>query len=294
MNRELISKAIGDIDDRQILEASRYDPKGIYSISPERIAMKDEHTNSFIHPQRRFRRALSIAAVVCLILALGITGFAVYQLSMNRREAKPAEVFQALPSIHYDDEAGAWVWDTSPNGTLENVKLVFDFDEPEDCNAIRFKPGWIPSEPTVVGATLQDEEGWYTYLDGATLDYDQPYLISVYYASQFVNDGHMLLLNYTPGEITEETWGDYQITKFDAVSYTPGISFFGIEPHTVERSYYIMFHQTLGYIIVISGVDADIATLERIGKNLEIDMTDDVISSADYHEYNVPIDGALG
>lgn len=285
MNRELISKAMGSIDDRHIQDASRYDPEGICS-RPERVAMKS--TEHFIRPRKLSRRIASFAAAACIVLAISITGFAAYQLTMDYREAKPAEEFPLGPTL---DEKGKIIWD---NGTLKNAKLVLEFEGPEECNAIRFKPGWLPSEPTSVGAYSPDEEGWYTNLDGADLNYFQPYLVNVYYTSQFLNDGNMVLHNYTPEDITEEVWGDYQILKIEASQDIPGNRFFGTEAYTTERNYYIMFHQTLGYIIVISGHDTDIATLERIGQNLEIDVTDTVISSEDYHEYTAIVDGALG
>ncbi len=65
MNREQLSNIIGNIDDRLIAEAAHYDPAP-YSGSPERII-----------PMKK-RRFLSAALAAALLLALGVTAYAVF------------------------------------------------------------------------------------------------------------------------------------------------------------------------------------------------------------------------
>ena len=71
MNRELISKAIGNIDDRHISEAACFNPDGKVG-SPERIVAMSERKTA--HTSSRRIAALAIAA--CLILSLGVVAYA--------------------------------------------------------------------------------------------------------------------------------------------------------------------------------------------------------------------------
>ena len=71
MNRDLISKAIGDIDDRHIRSAARFDPKGL-NASPERIVSMSE-----IRAYRRnTRRLAAFIVAACLLLSLSIVAYA--------------------------------------------------------------------------------------------------------------------------------------------------------------------------------------------------------------------------
>ena len=63
MNRELLSKAVGDIDDRFIAEA-RFSVPEAASGSPERI----------VHMKKK--RIITFALAAALILAFGITAYA--------------------------------------------------------------------------------------------------------------------------------------------------------------------------------------------------------------------------
>ena len=72
MNRELLSKAFGEIDDRFIAEAV-YLPAGDASASPERKHMKT-------------KRILTLALAAALILSLGIAGFAAWSIHSSRQQ----------------------------------------------------------------------------------------------------------------------------------------------------------------------------------------------------------------
>ena len=66
MKREQLSDIIGNLDDRQIAEAYQFDP-GLCGRSPERIR------------RMRIKRIVTFALAAVLILALGVTGYAVYR-----------------------------------------------------------------------------------------------------------------------------------------------------------------------------------------------------------------------
>lgn len=236
------------------------------------------------------KRALTIAAAAVLALALAAAAYATGGFGLLFRRAEPGERFRL--SMTGAPEGVYW----------ENAKMVLEFDGPEESRIIRFKPGWLPSDYTE-DWNRADGEGFFRRLDGADMKGDpdcQPYLIEIHYAAEFLNGGHLILLTMEPGEITEETWGDYQLIKFDAVQTIPALSYtrgdgsvFEREEYTYERSYCLMYHQTEGHLLVLSG-ESDIATLERIGKTLTIETADEVISAADYRDHNVLMDGGKG
>ncbi len=66
MKREQLSDIIGAIDDRQVAEAWRFDPE-LCGRSPERIGTM------------KIKRIVTLALAAALILALGVTGFAIYR-----------------------------------------------------------------------------------------------------------------------------------------------------------------------------------------------------------------------
>ena len=66
MNREQIAEAVGNLADRHITATAQYDPRGV-SGGPERIIPMKTHV---------IRKPLLIAAVVALLLALGVSAYA--------------------------------------------------------------------------------------------------------------------------------------------------------------------------------------------------------------------------
>lgn len=66
MKREQLSDIIGNLDDRQIAEAYQFDP-ALCGRSPERIG------------RMKIKRIVTFALAAVLILALGVTGFAIYR-----------------------------------------------------------------------------------------------------------------------------------------------------------------------------------------------------------------------
>lgn len=75
MTREQLWDIIGDIDDRFIAEAAQYDPKQ-RSRSPERIGVMSK------------KRLITFALAAALILALGVTAYAVGMGIHRQRQAE--------------------------------------------------------------------------------------------------------------------------------------------------------------------------------------------------------------
>ena len=234
------------------------------------------------------KRALIIAAAAVLALALAVAAYATGGFGLLLRTVEPGERFQ----LTFGGAQEGLYW--------ENAKLVLEFDGPEESHKIRFKPGWLPVDYVEYWNTA-DDEGFFRRLDGeGQEDGSQPYLIEVHYAAEFLNGGHLILLEAEPVEIAQETWGDYQIIKFDGISTIPALSYtnakgelFERPEYTYERSYCLMYHQTGGYLLVLSG-ETDVETLEHIGKTLTVDVTDEVISADEYTDLNVLMDGGKG
>lgn len=230
--------------------------------------------------KRPVKRAAAILIAAILSLALGGAALAMGLIGLQPRETSPEERFRM-----YDTE-DRWF----------DAKLSFEVTGPTESRGLRFKPGWLPREVPEGVLNRADEEGWYTRLTGESGSL-QPYLIELWYAPQFVNGGHLIFLALTPEEITESAWGDWQLLKFDAALHRDPevLKELGLEDQPeYRRSYCVMFHRTEGWILVLSGEQTDPDTLERIGKDLELDVTDEVISAADYQEYSVFIDGGKG
>lgn len=258
--------------------------------SEETIREVMDMTNKSNTHKKIGRRALIIAVAAVLAIALAVAAYATGGFGLFLRAVEPGERFQ----LTFGGAQEGLYW--------EDAKLVLEFDGPEESHIIRFKPGWLPSDYTE-DWNRADGEGFFRRLDGADMkgnpDY-QPYLIEVHYAPKFVNGGHLILLETEPGEITEEIWGDYQLIKFVGTVTVPALSYtrengeyFEREEYTYERSYCLMYHQTEGYLLVLSG-ESDIETLEHIGKTLTIEPTDEIVSAADYKELNVMMDGGKG
>lgn len=95
MNRELISKAIGDIDERFVAECAVYAPKKTGN-TPATVSGRSS---------KALRRVLVLAAVIALLLALGAVAYATDWFGL-----KPL----ALPAITY----------TAAAGKTEEVQLI--------------------------------------------------------------------------------------------------------------------------------------------------------------------------
>lgn len=240
------------------------------------------------------KRILTIALVACLVLALAITAYAVGLFTVSHRDPEPGESY----SIYWpDNPSGRLVWD--------KFNYVFEFDGPEECSEIRFKEGWLPFAPNEeVNAWSTDAEGWRTTLvsEGAPeVDHTgynyQPYRADVFYASQFENDGAMILMYQTPEEIISEQWGEHQVLKFHATQHFDAIDDDLTGIHRPERTadyyYVILFSPDEGYVIVVCGT-SDMETVEHVARELQIKKTGNKLGPEDFENNCVFIDVGQG
>ncbi len=236
--------------------------------------------------RRTGRRVATLALAAALVLALAVGALAATGVfRMRIREAEPEETF-AGPSVTQENgETLTCTWD--------DAKLVFNFEGPEECNKIRFKPGYLPYD-VYAYFSPKDADGWYSRLscEGRGGGSDQPCLIEVRYAPMFLNGGNLLLL-YADcvTEIEEEEWNGFRVTKFQTEyenrNYPEGT-------HVVDCSYYILYQPERGYMITVSSMQDNLGELEQIAKSLEIEQTDEVVSAADYQGHNEFLNCGIG
>ena len=236
--------------------------------------------------RRAGRRVLTLALAAALVLALAVGALAVTGVfRMSIREAAPEESF-AGPSVTQENgETHTYTWD--------GAKLVFNFDGPEECSRVRFKPGYLPYDESSY-FSYKDADGWYSRLscEGRAGGSEQPCLIEVRYAPMFLNGGNLLLLyadNVT--EIEEGEWNGCRVTKFQ--TEWENHNFLEGE-YIVDCSYYILYQPEQGYIITVSSMQDNLDELEQIAQSLEIEQTDEIVSAADYQGHNEFLDSGIG
>ena len=234
------------------------------------------------------KRVLIAVAAVVLALALAVGAMAAAGVfSMRIREAEPEERFAGPTGAGLDGNPLTYYW--------EGAKLVFNFDGPAECHRIRFKPTYLPYNADKY-FSFGDEGTWYSRLScegsGGGGVSNQPCLIEVRYAPMFTDGGNLLLLYAdNVNDMIEEEWNGCRILKFrtqkENRNYAPG-------EYIIECSYFIMYHPEQGYIITVSSMEDNLDELEQIAKGLEIEQTDETVSSADYREHNEVLDCGVG
>ena len=246
-------------------------------IIQEVLDMKETEHNTT--GRRAGRRTL--VAVLAAVLALGLGVTVLAAAGVFSMKSRPAERNEQFRLNFVEDQELYW----------KDAKLVFNFDGPETANKIRFRPGYLPCPATVLSEDNSD--GWFTRLttEGGMEGISQPCLIEVYYAPQYIHGGNLILLYDEPGEMTEETWGGLQVTKFETTRTIPGTEY--REEMVLPGSYVLLYHPEEGYLIVVSG-QSDLPTLERVARELEIEPTGEVITSAGCEGENRFIDWGVG
>ena len=247
MNSMDIIYAAGNIDDRYIRETGEF------------LAYSEKSSSG--HVRKRVWKTVLIAAIIASLL--GLSAYAAYFFSMRTREAEPGEKF-AISA-----------------GVFENAKLVFEFSGPEECPKVEIRPGWLPFEPSASCRDYNSREGWYSMIYAWDVPPEErpeeyktlndPYHVEIFYAPQFVNGGHAIMLDYTPGEIKESEILGCRTLSFNATLELPGFSHDGVEypPVTQEKNYVLLFSEDSGYLLVIYG-NANMDVLTRIAENLEV------------------------
>ena len=178
------------------------------------------------------------------------------------------------------------------NIEIRPAEWEVSFPEADKCNAIHFKPGWLPFEVNPdYGGCLTDEAGWYTRLVSESTEYtrrpsyyrdmSQPFMIEVFYAPELSGGG--LILQYaTPGLIEFDQIGDYEVLMSSVINVSG-----------TDNNHVIAYNPSLKCIIVISG-EAPLVDLVSILQNLKIEQTDEIISASDYPTRYCTFDVAVG
>ncbi|MBR0040306.1 MAG: hypothetical protein IJP64_02895 [Oscillospiraceae bacterium] len=281
MNRETLFDALAGIDDRFIAEALRYSPEAA-SGSSERI----------VHLKKK--RIISFALAAALILALGVTAWAVFS-TYSVRVPEPDEGFR----INWEENASGYIEWT-------DAKLAVTFPETAESREIEFRPGWLPAElPSQLPGSFPwdglDSGTWFSRLsfEGLADSFpnmtasNQPLLIETYYMSMFNDGGALLLLYYTPEDIIEDHWDEQNVDvmRFHATQHLEANAY--APERTLEQDILLMSDPDAGWVVCLrSGIGMD--ELVKVAKNLEIRETGKEFSYDDFEDHYTFMDGGVG
>ncbi|MCR4963811.1 MAG: hypothetical protein K6B40_08070 [Firmicutes bacterium] len=252
---------------------------------------------------KRFKtkRIITLALAAALILSLGIAAYAAF-FSMAQRVPEKSETFR----INWaENESGYIEW--------SDAKLVVTFPETAESREIEFRPGWLPYElPAELGGSDPwnhlSSDSWFKRLTSETLCFldgphavpsykgmMQPLLIETYYMSMFNNGGALLLLYYTPDEITEEHWDDLgvDVMRFHATQHFDARPEYNMPEYTLEQDMILMAKPDAGWVVRICG-EVGMDTLLKVAKNLEVRETGRTMTSDDFENHYTFMDGGVG
>ena len=289
MKRETITLMINGLADNYISEAEAFSPDAIQE-TPERI----------VHLNRKKIITFALAAV--LILSLSIAAYAAYVSSMSRRVPEPTETFRIN-------------WEENPSGYLDwsNAKLAITFPDTAESREIEFRPGWLPFElPETLGACTPWEnltaDTWFRRLSAETLAFpegpdsvaefegmSQPLLIETYSMSQFNNGGALLLLYYTPDEITEEHWDELNadVMRFHCTQHLDAVPEYDVPERILEQNIILLSNADAGWAIRVCG-EIGMDELVKVAKNLKVRETGKVLTYDDFENHYNFFDGGVG
>lgn len=240
---------------------------GIHTDTVERTRQLLE--NKEVIPMYRMRKVWRTVLIAALIASFfSITAYAVFHFSMNGHSSVENESY----TVHFGNQTMEW-----PS------KYVFRFEGPEECRGVRFKANWTPNESYWDFAQPEDD-GYASLLEGSEIRNEEfgvflpSCVIDAMYAPQFVNDGALILMDFDPEKITEESWGEVQVYKFAAKS---GHAIDADQTMFPTGNFVILFHPEQGWIIGVRGYDS-MENLERIARNLEVVQTEELIRSTDF------------
>ena len=299
LNRDQLFDAMSDISDEYLSSAA-----DLLSYEKEDNLMLLEQNKKSVRARRAGRILLIAAVIACLFT---VTAFATGLFSISTRVPDVKETFQ----IH---------WDDSESGYLEwsDAKLVLTFPEVTESREIEFRPGWLPFElPTELAGSLPwngiSDETWFKRFASESLcwaenadrypaeykEIGQPILIEAYSMAQFNDDGAMLMLYQTPGEITEEHWDELDV---DVLSFHGKQHFddrdipeldMHIDAYDLEYDYVLLSNEKDGWIVEVCG-QLGMDSVRKVAENLEIRETGNTLTQEDFQNKFLFIDGGVG
>ena len=289
MNRDRLFQALSGLDDRYIAEAIRYAPEDASGASERIVKMKT-------------KRIITIVLAAVLLLALGLTAYATGFFGMQTRTPDPSETFRIN-------------WAEDPKGYIEwtDAKLAVTFPETAESKDVEFRPGWLPYElPSELRGchpwSNLSAETWFSRLTSEDLasadgpntvaefkDMSQPLLIEKYAMSQFNNGGAMLLLYYTPEQITEEHWDgqDVDVMYFHATQHFDAVPEYNMPERTLEQNIIVMSNAEGGWVVRLAG-EIGMDEMLKVARNLEIRETGEILTYEDFEDHYLFFDGGVG
>lgn len=301
MKEEIMLHALAEISDGHLLEAALHVP------APKAVRRP-----------KRFVRVLLMAAALTTLFS--VTAFAVWQGAFRARVPEPDEeiTFHVLDSDFNDthgqliprkfrhvgmlvtvdgEEEGRWVllrdrWLPEPAASSERLKRYSFYDTMDFFSDHSLYVGWRqrPLEQLLEEAHLSagEAKSWYT---GIRCEMPHPgplFDLTVYDATTLY--ARPLLFGAaewaTAQIVREGTLGSYQLLEVQ-VSYR-AIERAGKTIPADVQNHVLLYEPTEKYLIRVSGSDSayGFETLEKIGENLEVQITDFVTElpemSSDY------------
>ena len=162
--------------------------------------------------------------------------------------------------------------------SVSNVQWKVGFPETSESAEIRFKPGWLPFEVNDTYCTV-DEDGYYTRLvsegvssserPSAYKGMNQAFMIRAFYASQFADNGALLLQYAEPEEIEQFTLDSWEALALRASA------------DGTAQNYLILYSRQYGYVLMICG-EAPMEDMVKIAQSLEVNLTGNFLTADDF------------
>lgn len=196
------------------------------------------------------KRIITFALAAALILALGVTAYAI--------------VSNYIKSRTVNDEAisGTWYGQYVAYPEAE-YELSFEIHA-EQCYKAVFQANWLPE-------TDSPATGWHEYLakgeSGGVLYTVQIYNCAILKDTKFYFNGHMTVMKQDDwrGFKRIELYGDYRDSVPKHVTTM------------LDRNYLLLFSEQDGYLVYIASSVYDLDVLEKIADNLQFQITDEVV-----------------
>ena len=249
----------------------------------------------------RTRRVITLAIAAVLLLSLSIAAYAAF-FSMTRRVPEKSETFRIN-------------WEPNPSGYIDwsDAKLAVTFPETAESKEIEFRPGWLPYElpselPGCHPWQNLSSDTWFqrltsedlAFADGpqsvpAYRDMMQPLLIETYSMSMFNNGGAMLLLYYTPEQITEEHWDeqDVDVMYFHATQHFDAVPEYNMPERTIGQNIVVLSNAEGGWVVRLAG-EISMDEMLEVARNLEIRETGKTMTYDDFENHYLFFDGGVG
>lgn len=152
------------------------------------------------------------------------------------------------------------------NLSISGVSLCLSFDIQGECKKVYFRPGWLPGEKH---PEYTDEEGYSNIIYGTEGNQGNILCSITLYTGERLKDRNYFFFGETKLLVQDE-WLDWQRLEVEQ-SLTAG------DGENRKNNFLLLFSPKHSYLLVIAGEEAagtDMEDLERVAKELEINVTD--------------------